>query len=129
MRGPWRGGARPEVGRRAPGGRATHDLRQREEAATATNGRADEQHHHQSRRPGDGGQRSNPERPGRGSRWPDAKEETAQPRANRGSTKRLHNEATGMQVRRAEDELGERKETLTINFGFVYHVMNSTCIH
>ena len=33
------------------------------------------------------------------------------------------------QVQRAEEERGREKGTLTLNFGSVYHVMNSTCIH
>ena len=32
------------------------------------------------------------------------------------------------QVQHAEEDLGREKRTLTLNFGFVYHVMNSTCI-
>ena len=32
-------------------------------------------------------------------------------------------------MQRAEEERGREKGTLTLNFGSVYHVMNSTCIH
>ena len=33
------------------------------------------------------------------------------------------------QVQHAEEDLGREKRTLTLNFGFVYHVMNNACIH
>ena len=73
-----------------------------------------------------------------GSRWPcgrggsrqrDHKEAEAQPRAgNRGSMERMQNEATGTQVRRAQEDQ-ERERNPNSKFWLWYHVMNSTFIH